>query len=89
MSKAPVPDLSGTVLPGTVFSVRVTPRAGRNAVAVKDGIIRVSVTTAPEGGKANSAVVRLLARALGVATTRLRLVRGHAGRDKQFVLERA
>ena len=51
MSKAPVPDLSGTVLPGTVFSVRVTPRAGRNAVAVKDGIIQVSVTTAPEGGK--------------------------------------
>ena len=89
MSKAPVPDLSGTVLPGTVFSVRVTPRAGRNAVAVKDGIIQVSVTTAPEGGKANAAVVRLLARALGVAPTRLRLVRGHSGRDKQFVLERA
>ncbi|UYV38208.1 DUF167 domain-containing protein [Rhodobacteraceae bacterium D3-12] len=71
--------------PGAEISVRVTPKASRNAVVAEaGGAIRVYVTTVPEGGKANAAVVKLLAKALGVAKTRLELVRGQSARDKVF-----
>ncbi len=72
---------------GRIFSVRVTPKASRNAVkADPDGRadLRVYVTVVPEGGRANAAVIKLMAKALGVAKTRLELVRGGSGRDKQF-----
>lgn len=69
---------------GTVIEVRVTPRASRNAVEVVGGQLRAYVTAVPEGGKANAAVVKLLARALGLPKSRLALLRGATSRDKQF-----
>ncbi|MFO1140463.1 MAG: DUF167 domain-containing protein [Paracoccus sp. (in: a-proteobacteria)] len=80
-------DLSHLAQPGTLIEVRVTPRASRNAVLLDDGAIRVTVTTVPEDGKANAAVVKLLAKALGVAKSRLVLVRGATSRDKVFRLD--
>ena len=48
-----------------------------------EGLVQIKVRTKPEGGKANEAVLELLAKALGVATSRLQLLRGATGRDKQ------
>lgn len=79
-----LPDLSHLARPGTMIAVRVTPRARRPGIVLRDGQIRVSVTVAPEGGKANAEVQKLLARALGLPKSRLRLVRGQTARDKQF-----
>jgi len=79
-----VEDLSFLVKEGAEISVRVTPKASRNAVVMKDGQIRVNVTVVPEGGKANAAVQKLLAKTLGIAKSRLRLIRGDTGRDKVF-----
>ena len=67
--------------------MRVTPRASRNAVLLDGAAIRVTVTTVPEDGKANAAVVKLLAKALGVAKSRLELLRGATARDKLFRLD--
>ena len=64
--------------------VRVTPRASRNDVKREDALLRVYVTVVPEDGKANREVTKLLARALGIAKSRLTLVRGHTARDKVF-----
>lgn len=80
----PDPDLSHLSTPGAEIAVRVTPRASRNAIVIENGDLRVYVTTVPEDGKANAAVVKLLARALGVAKSRLALVRGSTSRDKVF-----
>ena len=41
----------------------------------------------PEDGKANAAVIKLLAKALGVAKSRLVLVRGATSRDKLFRID--
>lgn len=82
-----LPDLSHLATAGTVIAVRVTPKAARNAIVLRDGAIRVSVTVAPEGGKANAAVQKLLAKALGVPKSRLRLSRGETARDKLFTLD--
>lgn len=72
--------------PGATFAVRVTPNASRAGIALADGILRISVTTLPEDGKANEAVQAHLAKALGVAKTRLVLIRGAKSRDKVFRL---
>lgn len=79
-----LPDLSDLAVPGAEIALRVTPKASRNAIVREEGQIRVYVTTVPEAGKANAAVVKLLAKALGVPKSRLELVRGQTGRDKLF-----
>ena len=66
------------------MTVRVTPKAAANGIVLRDGQIRVSVTAAPEGGKANAAVQKLLAKAMGVPKSRLKLIRGATARDKLF-----
>ena len=49
--------------------------------------LRLSVAAPPERGKANEAVVRLLADALGVPRQRLRIVRGQTARRKVIFIE--
>ena len=67
----------------TRLRLRVSPGAGRSGIVGRHGDAwKVRVTAAPEDGRANDAVVRLLADALDVAPARLRLVAGHGSRDK-------
>ena len=75
-------DLSHLAVEGAEIAVRVTPKASRDRILVEDDAIRVYVTTVPEDGKANKAVVKLLSKALGVPKTRLDLIRGATSRDK-------
>ena len=77
-------DLSHLAVEGAEIAVRVTPKAGRDRILVEDDAIRVYVTTVPEDGKANKAVVKLISKALGVPKTRLDLIRGATSRDKVF-----
>ena len=80
-------DLTHLAVDGAEIAVRVTPKASRDRITVEDGAIRVYVTTVPEDGKANAAVQKLLAKAMGVAKSRLVLVRGATSRDKVFRVE--
>ena len=66
-----------------LLAIRVQPRASRNEVLdVRNGRLLVRTTAAPTDGKANKAVVRLVASYLDIAPSRVRLVRGQAQRDK-------
>ncbi|RVV99163.1 DUF167 domain-containing protein [Mesobaculum littorinae] len=85
MARPAGPDLPAPT-PGDEIAVRVTPRAARNAV-VEGTPLRVYVTVPPEDGKANAAVQKLLAKALGVPKSRLTLLRGATSRDKVFRVE--
>ncbi len=70
------------------LEVRVQPRAKRNAIeAVPGQALKAYVTAPPEGGRANEALVALLAKALVVAKGRVRIVRGHRGRNKLVRIE--
>ncbi|MCA8878747.1 MAG: DUF167 domain-containing protein [Rhodobacteraceae bacterium] len=71
---------------GGEIAVRVTPRASRERIEPDGAGYRVYVTVPPEGGKANDAAREVLARHLGVAKTRLDLVRGAKSRNKVFRL---
>lgn len=77
-------DLSHLAVPGTEIALRVTPRASRNAIILTEEGLRAYVTVVPEDGKANAEVTKLLAKALGIAKSRLVLVRGQTARDKMF-----
>jgi len=63
--------------------LRVTPGARSEGIAIDAGVLHVKVCAQPEDGKANAAVLNLLGTALGVATSRLHLLRGATGRNKQ------
>ena len=65
------------------LAVHVTPRSGRDEVSGWRGAeLSVRVTVAPEGGKANAAVCVVVARALGVPKSSVRVVRGDTARHK-------
>ena len=67
----------------TRLRVRVSPGAGRTALVGRHGDAwKVRVTEAPERGRANEAVLRLLAETLALPRTALTLVSGHSGREK-------
>ena len=70
-------------LASTRVRLRVSPGAGRAEIVGRyaDGW-KVRVTAAPEQGRANDAVLRLLADALSVPRESLTIVSGHSGRDK-------
>ena len=71
-----------------LFSVRVTPRASQDKIAGWEGdVLRVRVTAPAVEGRANDALLRLLARALDVPTGRLRLVRGQTQRNKVVAVD--
>ena len=80
-------DLTHLARPGAVLTLRVTPRARRNAVQLQGDVLRVHVTAVPEDGRANRAVLKLLAGALGVAPSRLTVIRGDTARDKLVRLD--
>ena len=72
-----------------LIKVKVTPQASRNQVqevVQEDGstLYAVRVTAVPEDGKANVAVVALLAKHLGVAKSQLALTSGASARLKTF-----
>lgn len=64
------------------LALRVTPGARRESIEIGEGRLLVKVRVKPEDGKANAAVIALVAEALGLATSRLHLLRGATGRDK-------
>lgn len=66
-----------------MLKVRVQPKASRNQVdGYEDGTLRLRVTAPPSAGKANTGVIALLAKALGVSKSKLEIVHGHGSRDK-------
>ncbi len=64
------------------LALRVTPGARSESIELGTTVLLVKVRTKPEDGKANVAVLELLAKALGTATSKLHLLRGATGRDK-------
>lgn len=67
----------------TLLRVRLTPRAARTEITGwRDDVLLARVTAPPVQGRANEALIRLLAAALAVPPSRLEVVAGAASRDK-------
>ena len=73
----------------TRLQVRVRPGARRNEVTsfMADGTLKVSVSAPPEEGRANRALIALLAETLGVSERQVRLTKGAGSRSKTVEVE--
>jgi len=67
----------------SILKVYLQPKASRDEFVgpYRDGI-KVRVTAAPVEGKANEALLRLLAKEFGVPPSSIEIVRGHRSREK-------
>ncbi len=69
------------------LAVHATPGAKRTTVGGShDDALKVSVTEPADQGKANKAIIKALAKALGVARWQIELLRGVTHRRKTFVI---
>lgn len=72
---------------GLTLQLRVQPRARRVALDVTpEGGLKAAVTAAPEDGKANAAVVALLAQAWRLPKSTFEIVRGGTAREKTLMV---
>ncbi len=70
------------------LTLRISARASRDAIMGWHGnALKISITTAPEKGKANKAIIKLLAKTLGTAPSRIRVIRGQTSPDKTVEIE--
>ncbi len=73
---------------GCILPVKAKPAARSNGFSgVFNGCLKVSVTTAPEKGKANKAIIKLLAKSLEVAPKVILLVSGETASEKRFLIQ--
>ena len=74
---------------GVVVPVLVEPGASRDRLyGEHDGRLKLSVSAAPQKGKANRAVCRFLAAELGLSKSRIHILSGHNSRLKEVLIER-
>lgn len=72
---------------GTILPVQAQPGSRQNGLRGEhNGSLRVSVTQAPEKGKANKALVAVLAKSLGVKKSQVELLSGETSQKKRFLI---
>ena len=72
---------------GIVVSVKVQPNASKDRIVGEHADqIKIAVTVAPEKGKANKAVVKVLSRWLGIKSSDIEIVSGETSRDKKVFI---
>jgi uncharacterized protein len=65
------------------IEVQVQPKSSRDEIGrFQDGRIKVKVTSAPEGGKANERLKEIIAKALGISKSSVKIIRGETSRLK-------
>ena len=75
----------------SLLRIKVTPRASSNAVVgwldEQREVLLVKVTAPAEGGKANAAVIKLLAEEFGIPKSAISIKSGHTSRHKLVSLD--
>ena len=84
MSKA-----SGENEIGIQIRVKVIPRAKKNEISgvMDDGSLKVRLAAPPVDGRANRALIKLLAETLGVPASHILIISGERGRIKRIFID--
>ena len=69
------------------FNIRVNAHSKQNKVVREDNVLRVYTTVAPENGRANSAVIELLAKYFDVPKSSIKIIKGLSARDKVVTID--
>lgn len=72
---------------GVRLHVHAQPNASKNQVVGLHGdALKIKIQAVPEDGKANAELLAFLAKALGIAKSRLELISGHTSRAKTVLI---
>jgi uncharacterized protein len=72
---------------GTILPVRAQPGARRNEIrGEQDSALKVCVTQSPEKGKANKALIEVIAKALSLRKSQIELISGETSHQKRFLI---
>lgn len=73
---------------GIILPVRAQPGAKRDSIVGEwAGSLKIQVKAPPEKGKANEAIVELLAMELGISKSSIHIVSGETSRDKKVLIQ--
>lgn len=78
---------------GIRLAIRLTPKASKNCFGqvekTADGAsyLKAFVTTVPEGGKANKALIKMLAKSCKLPVAKFLVASGATNRNKQILIE--
>ena len=73
---------------GIIIPVKVQPNASKERIVGEyNGQLKIAVTAAPEKGKANKAIIKLLAEKLGTKISSIRVISGETSREKRLFIE--
>jgi uncharacterized protein (TIGR00251 family) len=67
----------------TLLKIYLQPKSSKNEIvgSYRDGI-KVKVTAPPIEGKANDALIRFLAKEIGISSSCIEIIKGHHSREK-------
>ena len=72
---------------GVLLPIKVVANARRSELrGIQDGVLKVSVTATPEKGKANAAIVKLVAKSLGLRKSQVEIQSGHTNSSKALLV---
>ncbi len=73
---------------GIILSVKVIPKSRKNEVVGEhDGELKIRITATPEKGCANNALIKFLAKRLGISKNRISLISGMSNRHKRILIK--
>jgi uncharacterized protein len=73
---------------GVIVSIRTQPRSSKSRIIGEyGGRLKLAVTAVAEKGKANKAVVELLAGTLHISESSIHIISGESSRDKRLMIE--
>lgn len=68
--------------------VRLRPRGKSDElIGFREGVLQARVSAPPVDGRANKALCRLIGKRLGVAPSKVGVIRGEKSRDKVIAIE--
>ncbi len=78
---------------GIILNVRLAPKSSKNSInkieedADGNGVIKISVTTVPEKGKANKALIDLLSKELKIPKKSFSIISGETDKNKKILID--
>ena len=72
---------------GIVISIKVQPNARKDKIIGEYGEqLKVAVTEQPEKGKANKAIIKIIAKWLNIKRSEIEIIAGHTSKDKEIFI---
>ena len=72
---------------GVVLNLRIVPRASKNEIGeILDNALKIRLQAPPVEGKANKALVKFLAKTLGIPARNITILSGETGRNKRILI---